>query len=79
MFQLQYAHQILKFVYAYRFYKWRSMYSSSSQFDGNAAFSGGGFMPSQATQGTDPSLGFSKVSSPLFFLFIILTNTFNTN
>ncbi|ESW26753.1 hypothetical protein PHAVU_003G145200 [Phaseolus vulgaris] len=36
------------------------MYSSSSQFDGNAAFSGGGFMPSQATQGTDPSLGFSK-------------------
>ncbi|OVA19005.1 OB-fold nucleic acid binding domain [Macleaya cordata] len=25
----------------------------SSQFDGNAAFSGGGFMPSQATQSTD--------------------------
>ncbi|KAK2993500.1 hypothetical protein RJ640_015184 [Escallonia rubra] len=27
-----------------------------SQFDGNAAFSGGGFMPSQATQTADPSL-----------------------
>ncbi|KAJ1433479.1 Nucleic acid-binding, OB-fold [Sesbania bispinosa] len=27
----------------------------SSQFDGNAAFSGGGFMPSQATQGPDTS------------------------
>ncbi|KAF8400290.1 hypothetical protein HHK36_013587 [Tetracentron sinense] len=25
----------------------------SSQFDGNAAFSGGGFMPSQATQNAD--------------------------
>ncbi|XP_027917879.1 replication protein A 32 kDa subunit A-like [Vigna unguiculata] len=36
------------------------MYSSPSQFDGNAAFSGGGFMPSQATQGTDPSLVTSK-------------------
>ncbi|KAK7265254.1 hypothetical protein RJT34_32872 [Clitoria ternatea] len=31
------------------------MYSSASQFDGNAAFSGGGFMPSQATQGPDRS------------------------
>ncbi|OIV99788.1 hypothetical protein TanjilG_26126 [Lupinus angustifolius] len=28
---------------------------STSQFDGNAAFSGGGFMPSQATQATDSS------------------------
>ncbi|KAJ7955787.1 replication protein A 32 kDa subunit A-like [Quillaja saponaria] len=27
----------------------------SGQFDGNAAFSGGGFMPSQATQAPDPS------------------------
>ncbi|XP_002268721.2 replication protein A 32 kDa subunit B isoform X2 [Vitis vinifera] len=30
---------------------------SHSQFDGNAAFSGGGFMPSQATQAAEP--GFS--------------------
>ncbi|TKY54566.1 Replication protein A 32 kDa subunit B [Spatholobus suberectus] len=36
------------------------MYSGSSQFDGNAAFSGGGFMPSQATQGPDPSFFLSK-------------------
>ncbi|KAL0309467.1 UNVERIFIED_CONTAM: Replication protein A subunit B, partial [Sesamum radiatum] len=33
----------------------------NSQFDGNAAFSGGGFMPSQATQTTDP--GFSPVKN----------------
>lgn len=26
------------------------MYGGNNQFDGNAAFSGGGFMPSQATQ-----------------------------
>lgn len=32
----------------------------TSQFDGNAAFSGGGFMPSQATQTADPSFSFSK-------------------
>ncbi|XP_027368762.1 replication protein A 32 kDa subunit B [Abrus precatorius] len=36
------------------------MYSSSSQFDGNAAFSGGGFMPSQATQASDSSVFTSK-------------------
>ncbi|KAH1201291.1 Replication protein A subunit B [Glycine max] len=36
------------------------MYSSPSQFDGNAAFSGGGFMPSQTTQGPDSSLVPSK-------------------
>ncbi|KAJ4959120.1 hypothetical protein NE237_026231 [Protea cynaroides] len=30
----------------------------ASQFDGNAAFSGGGFMPSQATQ--NPDVGFSS-------------------
>ncbi|RDX90386.1 Replication protein A 32 kDa subunit B, partial [Mucuna pruriens] len=36
------------------------MNSSSSQFDGNAAFSGGGFMPTQATQGPDPSFLSSK-------------------
>ena len=28
------------------------MYGGHSQFDGNAAFAGGGFMPSQATQTT---------------------------
>ncbi|KAI9085144.1 hypothetical protein K1719_032855 [Acacia pycnantha] len=32
----------------------------SSQFDGAAAFSGGGFMPSQATQGPESSFSFSK-------------------
>ncbi|XP_021723414.1 replication protein A 32 kDa subunit B-like [Chenopodium quinoa] len=32
----------------------------SGQFDGNAAFSGGGFMPSQATQSADPSYTTSK-------------------
>ncbi|CAO2822987.1 unnamed protein product [Amaranthus hypochondriacus] len=32
----------------------------SSQFDGNAAFSGGGFMPSQATQSADPSFSPAK-------------------
>ncbi|XP_061361724.1 replication protein A 32 kDa subunit B [Gastrolobium bilobum] len=32
----------------------------SSQFDGNAAFSGGGFMPSQATPGPDTSFLSSK-------------------
>ncbi|XP_057980375.1 replication protein A 32 kDa subunit A-like [Malania oleifera] len=32
---------------------------SSSQFDGNAAFSGGGFMPSQATQTTTSDTSFS--------------------
>ncbi|KAG6705741.1 hypothetical protein I3842_07G195200 [Carya illinoinensis] len=31
-----------------------------SQFDGSAAFSGGGFMPSQATQAPDPSFSPSK-------------------
>ncbi|GAB4838250.1 hypothetical protein Ancab_027779 [Ancistrocladus abbreviatus] len=31
-----------------------------SQFDGNAAFSGGGFMPSQATQTADPSFSPAK-------------------
>ncbi|KAA8535599.1 hypothetical protein F0562_030602 [Nyssa sinensis] len=31
-----------------------------SQFDGNAAFSGGGFMPSQATQTADPSFSSAK-------------------
>ncbi|CAH1432608.1 unnamed protein product [Lactuca virosa] len=31
------------------------MYANASQFDGAAAFSGGGFMPSQATQNTDPA------------------------
>ncbi|KAG4970110.1 hypothetical protein JHK85_036531 [Glycine max] len=36
------------------------MYSSASQFDGNAAFSGGGFMPSQTTQGPDSSFVPSK-------------------
>ncbi|KAL2338645.1 hypothetical protein Fmac_013091 [Flemingia macrophylla] len=36
------------------------MYSTSSQFDGNAAFSGGGFMPSQTTQSHDPSFVPSK-------------------
>ena len=34
-----------------------------SQFDGNAAFSGGGFMPSQATQAPDPSFSPAKVRS----------------
>ncbi|XP_022845866.1 replication protein A 32 kDa subunit B isoform X3 [Olea europaea var. sylvestris] len=33
----------------------------NSQFDGNAAFAGGGFMPSQATQTADPS--FSPVKN----------------
>ncbi|XP_059637317.1 replication protein A 32 kDa subunit B-like isoform X2 [Cornus florida] len=32
----------------------------ASQFDGNAAFSGGGFMPSQATQSADPSFSPAK-------------------
>ncbi|KAL6521187.1 hypothetical protein OROGR_017756 [Orobanche gracilis] len=32
----------------------------NSQFDGNAAFSGGGFMPSQATQTADPSFSPAK-------------------
>ncbi|XP_054781606.1 replication protein A 32 kDa subunit B isoform X2 [Prosopis cineraria] len=32
----------------------------SSQFDGATAFSGGGFMPSQATQGPEPSFSYSK-------------------
>ncbi|KAK7329782.1 hypothetical protein VNO77_23961 [Canavalia gladiata] len=36
------------------------MYSSASQFDGNAAFSGGGFMPTQTTQGPDSSFFPSK-------------------
>ncbi|KAM7473574.1 hypothetical protein LguiB_020817 [Lonicera macranthoides] len=31
-----------------------------SQFDGNAAFSGGGFMPSQATQTAEPSFSSAK-------------------
>ncbi|XP_030955136.1 replication protein A 32 kDa subunit B-like [Quercus lobata] len=31
-----------------------------SEFDGSAAFSGGGFMPSQATQAPDPSFSTSK-------------------
>ncbi|KAL9249353.1 Replication protein A 32 kDa subunit A-like protein, partial [Drosera capensis] len=32
----------------------------ASQFDGSAAFAGGGFMPSQVTQGPDSSFSFSK-------------------
>ncbi|KAL2928908.1 Replication protein A 32 kDa subunit B [Bienertia sinuspersici] len=32
----------------------------ANQFDGNAAFSGGGFMPSQATQSTEQSFSSSK-------------------
>nr|GLL24663.1 uncharacterized protein LOC109151454 [Ipomoea trifida] len=37
------------------------MYGGSASFDGNAAFAGGGFMPSQATQtATDPSYSSSK-------------------
>jgi replication factor A2 len=32
----------------------------ASQFDGNAAFAGGGFMPSQATQTADPSFSPAK-------------------
>ncbi|KAG8376797.1 hypothetical protein BUALT_Bualt09G0101300 [Buddleja alternifolia] len=32
----------------------------NSQFDGNAAFSGGGFMPSQATQSADPAFSPAK-------------------
>ncbi|XP_058207789.1 replication protein A 32 kDa subunit B isoform X5 [Rhododendron vialii] len=32
-----------------------------SQFDGNAAFAGGGFMPSQTTQTADPSFSAAKV------------------
>ncbi|CAA3002303.1 replication A 32 kDa subunit B-like isoform X1 [Olea europaea subsp. europaea] len=32
----------------------------NSQFDGNAAFAGGGFMPSQATQTADPSFSPAK-------------------
>ncbi|KAH6802797.1 Replication protein A [Perilla frutescens var. frutescens] len=32
----------------------------NSQFDGNAAFSGGGFMPSQTTQTADPSFSPAK-------------------
>ncbi|KAK6131588.1 hypothetical protein DH2020_034602 [Rehmannia glutinosa] len=32
----------------------------TSQFDGNAAFSGGGFMPSQATQTADPAFSPAK-------------------
>ncbi|MED6186711.1 hypothetical protein PIB30_069377 [Stylosanthes scabra] len=35
------------------------MYANASQFDGNAAFSGGGFMPSQTTQTHDSSSTFS--------------------
>ncbi|GAA0169088.1 hypothetical protein LIER_23645 [Lithospermum erythrorhizon] len=31
------------------------MYGGNRDFDGNAAFSGGGFMPSMATQSADPS------------------------
>lgn len=34
-----------------------------SQFDGNAAFSGGGFMPSQTTQAPDHSFSPAKVRS----------------
>ena len=37
-----------------------------SEFDGSAAFSGGGFMPSQATQAPDPSFSTSKVLSFVF-------------
>ncbi|KAK7388521.1 hypothetical protein VNO78_23339 [Psophocarpus tetragonolobus] len=51
----------------FRLVRRASQFSSShhrkfcpSQFDGNAAFSGGGFMPSQTTQGTDPSFMPSK-------------------
>ena len=34
---------------------------SHSQFDGNAAFSGGGFMPSQATQTAEPAFSPARV------------------
>lgn len=37
---------------------------AGSQFDGSAAFSGGGFMPSQTTQAPDPSFSPSKVIHP---------------
>ncbi|KAK3018274.1 hypothetical protein RJ639_003102 [Escallonia herrerae] len=46
--------QILKGKTAESYGERMNMYGS--QFDGNAAFSGGGFMPSQATQTADPSL-----------------------
>ncbi|KAF7838038.1 replication protein A 32 kDa subunit B-like [Senna tora] len=36
----------------------------SSEFDGAAAFAGGGFMASQATQGPDSSFYSSKVHLP---------------
>ncbi|PIA26188.1 hypothetical protein AQUCO_09600030v1 [Aquilegia coerulea] len=36
------------------------MYGGQSQFDGNAAFSGGGFMPSQATQTIDSGISPAK-------------------
>jgi hypothetical protein len=41
-----------------------------SEFDGSAAFSGGGFMPSQATQAPDPSFSTSKVFLFSFCVFL---------
>lgn len=46
----------------------RKMYGGGNgQFDGNAAFSGGGFMPSQAIQTADPSFSPAKVFLIYFF------------
>ncbi|CAK9137957.1 unnamed protein product [Ilex paraguariensis] len=44
----------------------------NNQFDGNAAFSGGGFMPSQATQTADPTFppAKSRDSQPLLPLTV---------
>jgi hypothetical protein len=48
-----------------------------SQFDGSAAFSGGGFMPSQATQAADSSFSSSKVILPLFFSLVLFFLSFD--
>lgn len=47
----------------------------SSQFDGNAAFSGGGFMPSQSTQTPDSSSAPSRVLLYFPLLIIIIAHT----
>lgn len=54
---LQSVHSIWSRSQGYR----SKMYGS--QFDGSAAFSGGGFMPSQATQTPDPAFSPAKVTT----------------
>lgn len=51
----------------------------SGEFDGAAAFAGGGFMPSQATTVPDPSSSFSKVTIYLSSLAKFLTFIFYFN